>query len=342
MMDVRRTVTAIVLAACALTAVTAPGLAAGGNVAAISDGFPLMPYAADGTPAPWASTEGGAYLVRVTDAAGKFVGAARWDGKTVARQNDQPGWAIPLIAWTGSNWLQLEIGVSETDHSVVFLNVTSDPLVARDYRYSLAFAGRGAWVATGDGNMTTAAVRSSAQGSSEDLADFLALSTDYPGVSFASRLHKTEGRPDVHYVESTAKPTMDAPKSPRLLTAHAAGVECWSHEPVLAAAAAMTSAEARPDVRVFANVDKQAARPGDILTYTYYLFNAGVQAADKLSASFDMPAGSAFIEGSVRGDPAAVSFINRADGEVESIAWAPENRLEFGKVFRVSFSVTVR
>lgn len=338
-----RKVAVIAAVALALVAVAVPGSAAGPTPAAVVEGFPLMPYTADGGPAPGAGFEGGAYLVKVTDAAGKFVGVARWDGKAVTVRKDQAGWTIPLIAWTGSIWLHLELGVSVGPHSVVSLEAVSDPLTARNYRYTLAFAGSGAWAAAGDeATPPAAAVRSSVTGSKGDLTGFLALSTDYQGVSFIAKIHKAAGKPDMHYVEMTAARAKDAPTSSRLMMARAAGVECWSHEPVLAAATTISSTATKPDVRVFATVDKQAARPGDTLTYTYYLFNAGAQAPAELSAAFDIPAGSVFVAGSVSGDPASVTFKTAANGAVESISWAPKNDLQFGQVSQVSFSVIVK
>lgn len=311
--------------------------------AAVEDGFALMPYTSDGIPSPEAGTDGGAYLVRVTDAAGRFVGVARWDGKTVNRRNDQPGWTVPMLAWTGSSWLHLELGVAGGERSVVFLDVTSDPQTARNYRYTLAFAGSGAWAAASDENTpSTAAARSLAAEGTGGLARFLALNTDYPGVSFAVGLHEAAGRPGVHYVAVTADPTMAPANSRRLLTFRTATVECWSHEPVMAAAAALSSTESKPDVKVFATVNKQAALPGDALTYTYYLFNAGTQAPSDISATFDIPAGNVFIDGSVSGDPASVSLKAGPDGTVKSITWTPERSLEFGQVLQVSFSTTVK
>lgn len=339
------------------TVTTAPALVAPfiGNVAP-------MPFTSTGDPVPAVGLDGGAYLVKVADATGKQVAVARWDGKTVTMRQNPAGWTIPLIAWTGQRWLKLELGVTMGEHAVVHLTAVDDAAAARDYTYVMAFAGNGAWAAAGAGAVPpTAALLSSAGPTtvataaaatvSSQLRDYLAFIAAGPGVAFAAKSFQAQGKPDVHYVEITAKPwegakdaagTNNTAQGARLLSVNAATVRCWSEEPVLAAATALSSADPKPDVRVFATVDKQSARPGDTLTYTYYLFNAGTQAPSELSAAFDIPAGSAFVEGSVRGDDASVSYLTTTDRAVKSITWAPTSALEFGQVVMVCFSVTVQ
>jgi uncharacterized repeat protein (TIGR01451 family) len=134
-------------------------------------------------------------------------------------------------------------------------------------------------------------------------------------------------------------------------------MKAWSEEVAQALALAWNEGAAKPDVRIFGAVDKPKASPGERLKYTYYLSNAGMDFASKLSITIPVPAGSQLDPGTLRGDAGKaklmpsgteVSLAGIGSNKIllgdntSSIQWEPQDSLAPGAIIRIIFEVVLK
>ncbi len=351
---VRKILTVLVLAACSAL------MLAGGDARVsasetpnelTAQGFPIMPYAAAGRPDPSASLSRGTGLVKVYSMSGELTGVARWDGESIEIARGEPGWTIPLTVTVQGLELRLELDLRETRSARpggagrvrICLSAAGNLSIAHEYSYVLALSGGGAWIAEDQGSAHAAVLKSGVPGSSGLTSYMVAYSTD-DSVDFRSGSVEAKLGDEAYFVEAAswpAGPDKANARDSRLLTIDALVVNAWSEEPVLALASTLAQADSKPDVRVFGAVDKETASPGDALTYTYYLFNAGTSPAVGVSISLPIPQGAVFAAYSLHGNPGAVLLHAEADREVDAITWSPTEDLDSGDIVAISLSIIV-
>lgn len=341
---------AILFVLAALIFTGSPALAWDLHPVELSEGFELAPYTHAATEAGGA----GAGLVQVHDSTGRLVATARWDGVSRSRSSAADagsGWAIPLMAWTGESWILLDLealAVEPEDAAHLAgvelrLSAADDPEVARRYAYTLTLAGTAdgsAWVDPATGTM--AAVSSAAprgESGPSPIRRYLVLVSDDSSVAF----RPTEDGNRLEAVVTFGAPAgrTSSPGDARLMTITSILVDCWSHEPALALASALRSKVPGSDVRVFSTADKNAVAPGDTVTYTYYMFNAGTEPPHRLSMSLTAPAGTVLLPESVRSDGGTVTVRTSGGASGDSITWEATDDLLPGGLVSVSFSVIV-
>ena len=301
-----------------------------------------------------------AALVQSSD--GGSAVQAVWDGSPVQYDEKGASWSIPLAfkngagtgkAYLGSTWSQ----GSTFPWGVARLTITgslSDPKAV--LHASVGIIGSES-VSFQDGSYV---VMKSSSRDSDGLHTYLLVRAESPMTALTLSALKKEGM-------SASKASFRAEiGSPSNL----AGAQAMELTMVRAAADedAASLAKAwvafsskpelkRPDVRLTGMVDKPKVVPGDVVRYTYHLFNAGMDSASGLSVSIPVPSGGKLVAGSLFGDSgrvtlkpsavvvdlekAAVTAYSAFEGATE-LVWNPADSLRPGSVLKFSFDFLIR
>ena len=303
------------------------------------------------------------YLASMARDASGSSGALIWDGKSISYDEKASSWAIPLAigavgsgtkiailsSWTqdapfpwGAAFIGFEGKQGTGPAALSFVSISligSEALASKDGSYAVIKSG--SW--DSDGLYSYLVARASAKGAS------IKASTVKRGGAVA------------------AIATVESPLSSSLtgIDARAAEftlVRAVSSDDAIDLAKAWVEhsanpAGSRPDIRLTGTADKARVSPGEKISYTYFLFNAGMDQASGMAVSIPIPSGGSLLPETVRGGSGkalllpsgvAIDLEKAQSGSIEGLAgtkeikWEPAGSLKPGEIIKISFEFIVR
>ncbi len=317
---------------------------------ALNEGFPGVARPVDG------------YLAAMARDASGNSSAMIWDGKSISYDEKASSWAIPLAfgavgsgakitilsTWTQDApfpWGAASIGFEGKQGAGPALSAASISLIGSE-----AFASK-------DGSY---AVIKSGSRDVDGLYSYLVARASAIGASIkASAVKRGDAVAAIATVESplsSSQTGIDARAAEFTL------VRAVTSEDAIALAKAWVEhsknpAGSRPDIRLTGTADKARVSPGEKISYTYFLFNAGMDQASGMAVSIPIPSGGSLLPETVRGGSGkalllpsgvAIDLEKNRSGNIEGLAgtkeikWEPAGSLKPGEIIKISFEFIVR
>lgn len=302
------------------------------------------------------------YLAAMARDASGSSSALTWDGKSISYDEKASSWAIPLAFAAAGSGTKITIHSSWTQAAPfpwggAFIGFEGKQGAGPEVSTaSISLIGSEAF-ASKDGSY---AVIKSGSWDADGLYSFLVARTSEKGASIkASAIKRGDAVAAIVTVESplsSSQTGIDARAAEFTL------VRAVSSDDAIALAKAwvehsINPAGSRPDIRLTGTADKAKVSPGEKISYTYFLFNAGMDQASGMAVSIPIPSGGSLLPETVRGGsgkalllPSGVTIDlekaqsgnNEGLAATKEIKWEPAGSLKPGGIIKISFEFIVR